>query len=245
MATSYASLLAARIKVWDLPLRVFHWLLVTAIVLAFLSSEEGSALNQWHILAGWVAGILIVFRLIWGFVGGEHSRFADFVRPAGIGRHTRELLRGRPKPTVGHNALGGFSVLLLLAMIAATVWTGVLVWEEVHEVLAWSLLALVGIHVAAVILMSLLTHENLIAAMVTGTKQADRHGGACDAQAPSLAGMIFAALVVAGTIYGITKFDPLAFSPRSSEAYEHSRAREGNERGEKHRAVEVETGREG
>ena len=64
-----------RVKVWDLPLRLFHWTLVLAIALALLSSEEGSGLNNWHVLSGWVAGLLIVFRLIWGVVGSEHSRF--------------------------------------------------------------------------------------------------------------------------------------------------------------------------
>src|SRR5690606_8568411 len=74
-----------RVKVWDLPLRLFHWTLVAAIALALLSSEEGSGLNKWHVLSGWVAGLLIVFRLIWGVVGGEHSRFSDFIRPSRIG----------------------------------------------------------------------------------------------------------------------------------------------------------------
>lgn len=225
MATTYTPLQTAQIKVWDLPLRVFHWLLVAAIALAFVSSEEDSALNQWHILAGWVAGILIVFRFVWGFVGGEHSRFAAFVRPSGIGHHIRELLRGRPAPTLGHNALGALSVVVLLAMIAATVWTGVVVLEEVHEVLAWSLLALVILHVAAVIVMSLLTRESLIAAMVTGRKRSDRHGGASDAKRAGLAGVLIAALAVAGTIYGILTYDPQAFSLRSAEAYEHAGAK--------------------
>ena len=78
---------STRVKVWDLPLRLFHWLLVAAIAIAFLSAEEGSPLNQWHVLAGWVAGVLILFRLAWGFVGGEHSRFSDFIRPSRIAHH--------------------------------------------------------------------------------------------------------------------------------------------------------------
>ena len=64
-----------QVKVWDWPLRLFHWLLVIAIAVAFLSAEEDGLLNRWHVLSGWIAGILIVFRLLWGFVGGEHSRF--------------------------------------------------------------------------------------------------------------------------------------------------------------------------
>lgn len=224
METTPAPLRSARIRVWDLPLRLFHWLLVIAIALAFLSSEEDSLLNQWHILAGWVAGILIVFRIVWGLVGGEHSRFVDFVRPSAVGSHIRELLRGRPEPSLGHNALGALSVLLLLALIAATVWTGVILVEDVHELLAWTLLALVAVHVAAVVLMSLLARENLVAAMVTGTKPAARHAGAGNAKRPGLAGLILAAAVVAGTIYAIRAYDPLAFTLRSAEDYEHGAA---------------------
>ena len=112
------------VRVWDWPLRLFHWLLVLAIALAFLSSEEDSVLNQWHLLSGWVAGVLISFRLVWGFVGGEHSRFSDFVRPSRIAKHVSSLLRGRRNPTLGHNPLGAVSVLVLLALVAAAVVTG-------------------------------------------------------------------------------------------------------------------------
>ena len=81
------------IRVWDWPLRLFHWLLVFTIAVAFLSSEQDSALNQWHVLSGWVAAVLIAFRLVWGFVGGEHSRFTDFIRPSRIAEHISGLLK--------------------------------------------------------------------------------------------------------------------------------------------------------
>lgn len=86
------------IKVWDLPLRLFHWVLVIAIAVAFLSSEEDSALKEWHVLSGWVAAILILFRLVWGFIGGEHSRFSDFIRPSRIGRHVSMIAKGQRDP---------------------------------------------------------------------------------------------------------------------------------------------------
>ena len=221
MATTLTPAKATRISVWDLPLRMFHWLLVIAIALAFLSSEEDSVLNQWHILAGWIAGVLIVFRVVWGFVGGEHSRFTDFVRPSEFARHVGELLRGRPEPTLGHNALGALSVLLLLALVAATVWTGVILAEDTHELLAWTLLALVAIHVAAVIIMSVLTRENLVAAMITGTKPVEPHPGARNAKRPGVLGLLIASAVLIGTVYAIRTYDPLAFTLRSAEDYEH------------------------
>ena len=145
MSTRYAGARAARIRVWDAPLRIFHWLLVVTIALAFLSSEEDSALNAWHIVAGWLAGLLIIFRIAWGFVGGEHSRFIDFVHPSRVRAHLVELLHGRPMPTLGHNPLGARSVLALLGLILATVLTGVTLREEAHEIVAWTLLAVVGL----------------------------------------------------------------------------------------------------
>ncbi|MEL4428059.1 cytochrome b/b6 domain-containing protein, partial [Shewanella indica] len=79
------------ITVWDLPLRLFHWLLAGSIAVAFLSSEDDSPLAAWHIAAGWVAAVLVVFRLVWGIVGSEHARFASFVRPSRAFAHLRDL----------------------------------------------------------------------------------------------------------------------------------------------------------
>lgn len=243
MATQSAPLAeTALIRVWDLPLRLFHWLLVIAIALAFLSAEEDSALNRWHIVSGWIAGLLIVFRIAWGFVGGEHSRFAEFMRPSQLGHHIGELARLRPSPTVGHNALGALSVLLLLAMVATVVGTGVVLAEEVHELLGWTLLALVGIHVLAVIVMSLLTRENLVQAMVTGRKRAARHPGAGDARRPGLVGTIAALLVLGGAVFAVQAYDPLAFTLRSAEDYEHGAERGGAHTGDEDRGGQGERG---
>jgi cytochrome b len=220
-----------RVKVWDLPLRLFHWALVIAIAIAFLSAEEDSALNEWHVLSGWIAGVLIVFRVVWGFVGGEHSRFSDFVHPSRIPDHVSDLLRGRAEATLGHNPLGAMSVLLLLVLIAATVWTGAFGGESVedlHEIIGWTLLAIVALHVAAVIVMSVLQRENLARAMVTGDKPAARHLGAVDSRPPSLIGIILALLVVIGCVYAVLEYDPQAFTLRSAEAFEHRAAAAGD-----------------
>lgn len=212
------------VTVWDLPLRLFHWLLVAAIAVAFLSSEEDSALNQWHIISGWVAGILLAFRLVWGFVGGEHSRFANFLHPSRIGDHISGLLRGHQEPTLGHNPLGAVAVVILLSLIAVTVWTGAFggeAAEETHEVIAWLLLAMIAIHVLAVIIMSVLERENLIRAMITGSKPADRHPSAADARMPGAIAVMVAVAVVAGAAYSILQYDPQAFTLRSADAFEH------------------------
>ena len=234
MATLIAAKRSARIRVWDLPLRLFHWLLVIAIALAFLSAEEDSALNRWHVLSGWAAAILIAFRLVWGLVGGEHSRFAAFVRPSGLGRHLGELVRGRPEPTLGHNPLGAVSVLLLLGLAAAVILTGIMLLEDAHELLGWILLALVAVHVAAVVLMSLLTRESLVAAMISGTKPADRHPGAADARRPGPVALLVAAAVTAAAVFAVRAYDPFAFTLRSAEAYEHRAHLPGDRVGSRH-----------
>lgn len=212
-----------KIRVWDLPLRLFHWLLVAVIALAFLSSEEGGSLSNWHIASGWMAAVLIAFRIVWGLVGGEHSRWSDFVRPSGLADHFRDLVRLRPAPTLGHNPLGALSVLALLALAATVVWTGTAlgdVGEGLHELLAWTLLALVALHIFAVLVMSLLCRENLVGAMITGRKPVEPHPDAHDARRPPWYGFILAALAVAGAIQGVRSVDPLAFTPRSPEAFE-------------------------
>jgi cytochrome b len=231
------------IKVWDLPLRLFHWTLVAAIAVAFLSAEEGSALNDWHVLSGWVAAILIAFRLVWGFVGGEHSRFSDFIRPSRIPAHISGLLRGRSEADLGHNPLGAVAVVILLALTAATVWTGAFggeAAEELHEVIGWTLLAMILLHIIAVVVMSVIERENLGRAMVTGGKPAERHPGAVDAKPPRFLGVIVSLAVIAGTAYAILQYDPDAFTPRSADAYEHranaatdlARGEQEDERGE-------------
>lgn len=213
-----------RVKVWDLPLRLFHWTLVIAVALAFLSAEEDSALNGWHVLSGWVAAILIMFRLLWGFIGGEHSRFSDFIRPSRIAGHLAGLFAGRREADLGHNPLGAVAVVLLLALTAATVWTGALGGgpaEELHEIIGWTLLAMVGLHIAAVVLMSVLQRENLVRAMITGDKPADRHPGAADARPATGLALVAALLAIAGTAFAIVRYDPQAFTLRSAEAFEH------------------------
>lgn len=123
--------------VWDSPSRLFHWLLFASIAVAFISSEEDSALAGWHISAGWVAGVLIVFRLVWGLVGGEHACFVNFIRPYLAFAHLKGLASGRAERTVGHNPAGGMAVLLLIGTIAAVVATGWIALqsseEDLHE----------------------------------------------------------------------------------------------------------------
>lgn len=210
----------ASLKVWDLPTRLFHWALVAVIVLAFLSSEEDSALAQWHQAAGWIAGILIVFRLVWGFLGGEHARFADFLRPGRLVSHVGDLLRRKPAAELGHNPLGALAVVAMLALVAGSVVTGITPLtgggEDLHEELAYGLLAVIGVHVAGVVFMSFATRENLMRAMVTGRKPSDRHPGGADAKPAAIYALPLAGLAVAAAMLGAMRIDPQAFLPHAN-----------------------------
>jgi cytochrome b len=229
------ALSTARIRVWDLPVRLFHWLLVATILIAFLSSEEDSALAPWHVPAGWVAAVLIVFRLVWGFIGGEHARFADFLKPSQIAHHIGGLFSGKPERSVGHNALGGIAIVALLSTVGGIVYSGATMQGEaeggLHETLANILLGLIALHVIAVIAMSLLTRDNLIGAFITGMKRADLHPGVSDARPPAPLALPVAAIVIAGTTYGATVIDPLAFTPGAHVDAGEGGASEEGERG--------------
>lgn len=178
----------AQIRVWDPFVRLFHWTLLIAFTVAYLVEEPHIV----HVWAGYVVGILVVARVVWGFAGPTHARFSDFVyRPATALAYVRDLLKLRGKRYLGHSPAGGYMILLLLAMLAATGIAGLIVYggeeqagplagmvskataesfEEVHEMLANVTLALIVVHVAAVIFASFAHHENLVRAMITGKK---------------------------------------------------------------------------
>lgn len=218
----------ASFTVWDLPVRLFHWLLVAAIAVAFLSSEEDGPLADWHMRAGWMAAVLIVFRLVWGLVGGEHARFVDFVRPSHALSHLKGLISRRAERTIGHNPVGGLAVLLLIGAIAAVVTTGWMAFQggekDLHESIAWALLGLVGIHVAAVIVTSIVSRENLVRAMVTGRKNAADHPGARDARSAGPVAFLLALAASGGAVAGIRTLDPNAFSLQERERGERHAA---------------------
>lgn len=236
-----------RILVWDGPLRIFHWLLVIAIAVAFLSAEEDSPLNQWHIMSGWIAAVLIAFRIVWGFVGGEHARFSGMFKGGGLGHHIGEMLRFKPQPAAGHNPLGWIAALLLIIVSIATIWTGALIVtsagetaEELHEVIGWSLLALVVVHILAVFIMSVLTRDNLVRAMVTGSKRATRHPGTGNARRPALFAYLIGIAVAIGAVFGILRIDPQAFVPRKTETAEYGESAPDDEQQYRDEREEIE-----
>lgn len=217
------------VKVWDLSVRLFHWLLVLAVGVAFLSAEEESVLNQWHVTAGWIAALLIAFRLAWGFVGGEHARFSNFLRLGDIGAHIREIVAGRAHPQLGHNPLGAVAVVALLGLIAATIATGLAGSEDAHETIANTLLVLIAVHVTAIVVMSVLARDNLVRAMITGRKPISSFPEAHDARPPSRLAWPLAAIVLGVSAYLALRIDPLAFMPHAAEAGESEAGEEGDD----------------
>jgi cytochrome b len=167
-----------RVLVWDAPQRVVHWLVAASFAGAWLTAES-EHLRRLHATLGWTLAGLVLFRLLWGFIGTRHARFGDFVRgPGAVLRYLRALLRGTPEHHVGHNPAGAWAIVAMLGLALAAVATGWALYEgvggdvleEAHEALTGALLAVVAVHVAGVLLASLMHGENLVSAMFTGRK---------------------------------------------------------------------------
>ncbi len=166
------------IRVWDWPVRIFHWSLAACVFIAFFTGES-ERFSLLHQTLGYVAGGLLAFRLIWGFVGTRHARFTSFIKgPQAILAYVKSLRQATPEHHVGHNPVGGVAVLLLMGLTALTAFSGWLIaggdapgWqEELHEVAANSLMLVVAVHVLGVVLSSKQHKENLVRAMLTGFK---------------------------------------------------------------------------
>ena len=115
------------VRVWDLPTRLFHWSLAASFAIAFLTSDS-EKLRDIHVMAGYTLAGLIVFRLLWGFVGGRHSRFAEFLpTPRKLVDYLRSLMEGKPQHYVGHNPAGAVAIFLLIGFGLAAAASG---WED-------------------------------------------------------------------------------------------------------------------
>ena len=201
----------APITVWDLPTRVFHWALVALILLQYLTGEFGLLSMDWHFYFGYATLALIVFRVLWGFVGSTTSRFSHFVRgPVAVWRYTVALLQGRAHGAIGHNPLGGWSVLVMIASVALQAVTGLFSTDDldttgplaarvsdaavkwmtrIHHWNRYFLLLLIVLHLGAVLAHWIWRRDNLVAPMLHGKKR-------IEAAAPMRAASIGIALVL-------------------------------------------------
>lgn len=206
---------STRIRLWDLPTRIFHWALVLGIAAAFVSGQLGGNLIDIHGKIGIVIVGLIVFRLVWGVLGSTYARFAQFFpTPAKIRAYLRGEWHGE-----GHNPLGAFSVFGLLSLVALQVGTGLFSNDDIafvgplfdlvskdlsnrltgiHQLLSNALLALVVLHVAAIGFYGRVKKQNLLMPMITGWKEG--HGES--ARGGGLVAVVVALIVAAGAVYG-------------------------------------------
>ncbi len=181
------------IRVWDLPTRLFHWALVVLVALQFATAEFGLLSMEWHYRFGYATLALIVFRIAWGFAGSQTSRFADFVRtPAVVVRYLRAQISGTAQAGIGHNPLGGWSVLVMLACLLAQALSGLFTSDgldedgpfvdavsnatvkwmtHVHHLGETVLLLLIALHVAATLWYWLVRRDNLFLPMLSGRKR--------------------------------------------------------------------------
>ena len=183
----------AHVKVWDLPVRLFHWLLVLLFAFMFFSGKSGSDWMTWHMRAGYAILALLLFRIVWGFAGSSHARFASFLAgpSASIGFAKKLLLRA-PAPYAGHNPLGGWMVLALLLALLFQTGSGLFAnddlltegplaaliskatSDQLSRLHSWNfnlLLVLAAVHIVAVLYHAVVMKENLIGAMFTGMKR--------------------------------------------------------------------------
>ena len=179
------------IRVWDLPIRLFHWLLVVCIAGSFVTINLGDEFIQWHAYFGYSILTLLIFRIIWGFVGSTHARFASFLPTK---KAIFDYLSGSSPRVLGHNPVGAISVFALIFVLCVQVFTGLFVDDEVsfqgplakyvsgsissllseiHEGNQVVILTLIAIHIAAIIFYKKFKGEDLIKPMISGDKEID------------------------------------------------------------------------
>ncbi len=199
-------------RVWDAPTRLFHWAIVPLIVTSYVSVEMNWM--QVHLLSGYTVLTLLLFRIAWGFVGSETSRFSKFLGSplAGL-RHLAQFTRREPDTVVGHNAAGGWMVMLLLLLLSVQAGTGLFSnddgategplarfvskdtsdWlSDIHATSFWILLGATGVHVVVIILYAVVKKHDLIRPMFTGKKRLP-----AATRAPRMASPLLALVVLA------------------------------------------------
>jgi len=180
-------------RVWDLPTRLFHWVLATCVIASIVSAWIGGNAMVWHFRLGYVVFTLLLFRLVWGLIGGHWSRFANFIySPSTALRYLRGDTRTDEHHEVGHNPLGAFSVFGLLAILAAQVATGLFADDGIansgplskfvsdavsgkltswHKSFGqWLIIALIVLHVCAIVFYLVRHKRNLVRPMIVGDK---------------------------------------------------------------------------
>jgi cytochrome b len=220
------------VRVWDVPTRLFHWLLAllvaTNVVTGKFDSVLGADAILWHARAGYAILGLLVFRVAWGFAGSTYARFASFLRgPSAALAYAKGLLarRGSGPEPLGHNPLGGWWIMAMLASLATQAATGLFIVQEdyafegplakhvsgavcdrmnaIHAVNSWVIVALVALHLSAIGFYALVKRERLVAAMVTGNKRVTAVGEDAAARGGGLMAGVALAAASAATVWAL------------------------------------------
>jgi len=213
---------SARTRIWDLPTRLFHWLLAALVIFSFTTGKLGGDWLTWHFRSGYAIASLLLFRLLWGFAGSRYARFSSFLpSPSRIWRTLRSTRSEVVPATAGHSAIGTLSVYALLIALAVQISTGVFTndgsftegpWVKfvssalsdrlstVHYYNHWLVLGLTALHVAAIGFYLLVRRDDLITPMITGDKLGLAAHAAEDGAAIQLRAAVLA-MVAAGVVF--------------------------------------------
>jgi len=211
--------MSGHIKLWDAPLRLFHWLFAGAVIAAIVTGWIGGNLMPWHGRLGLFVLGLLVFRLVWGFVGSTYARWS---RILGATVGVKDYLQGNWRQA-GHNPLGAFSVLAMLLLVSFQVTSGLMATDDIafqgplyalissetgsalsglHRQAKWLLLVLIGMHIAAIIYYTLVMRRPLVQAMIKGRTQRE-HPAQQDARGGSLLAAVLAIALGAACVWGV------------------------------------------
>jgi cytochrome b len=221
---------AVRVAVWDVPVRLFHWALAGLVVFSFVTGKIGGSWLEWHMRSGYSILALLLFRLAWGVVGSQTARFAAFIRGprAGLDYLRATLARRRPQ-VLGHNPLGGWMVLFMLALLLLQAATGLFVDDDiatqgplaakvsnavvarlttVHRYNEWVILGAVVLHLVAIATYHWVLRVNLVGPMVHGRMDVSTPVPAPQSASPILAAVLFA--LACAAVYWLVVIYPRA-----------------------------------
>jgi len=224
------SSVSPRIRVWDLPTRIFHWVLAVLVLFSFATGKIGGSWLEWHMKSGYTVLALVLARIVWGVAGSETSRFTSFVRgPRALVRYAGDIAAGRRRGSVGHNPMGGWMVVFMLAVLLAQASSGLFADDEIatqgplavkvsnalvarmsafHYYNGWTVIAAVLLHVIAIATYWMAWRENLVAPMWSGWREADAASAQPRLRATWIAAVILA--MSAGLVYWLVAIYPRA-----------------------------------
>ena len=218
-----------KLKVWDLPVRLFHWLLVALLVGLWWTSQDVMTMN-WHMYLGYALLALLLFRVLWGIFGSRSARFTDFVRgPISVFRYVKGLFSGEHRIHLGHNPLGGWSVIALMAALTFQGISGLFANDQIfnrgpfarsvssstsdlvttlHKSNFDLILILVGIHIAAILFYRFVKRDDLVKPMITGRKAVPANADLKEVVFAQLWLAALLASVSAGVVWAVITYLP-------------------------------------